>query len=486
MRSILVVVSALVALTSPVAINAQPPRLLSEQQYAKEFTGWITIRNITYSQDVLDIKFNTYKDNYDFVADHNARYVSGEETFEVALNSNADMSLEEFRQKRLGFKAPSVAAANDVTTTPVVTQDIDDPACDYPNSCPAPSPRPPPSARSSTGGRVPTVTPSSSSSRVPSWRSSSTGSAQSSTGRNIPSSTASSISSSTSAGRSSSSIGRSSSSSTGMQSSSSSSTDASYSSSSSSASSDSSASSSNSSSSTGSSNNNNSTNTRDWRNSGFVGAVTDQGSCGSCWAFASAQSMQSTWAQKTGELLNFSEQELIDCVNNGQSTCDTGGIMDDSWKYLLGTGNGNKKVSPMPASAYPFTEKSGGGCKYDATKATDAIFTKYVQIPAGDEKALKNAVDIVPGVAVAINSGTTGFMFYKSGVLNDKSCGGSMYDLTHAVTVVGYGTDEKTGYDYWLIKNSWGTTWGLDGYMKLRRGASNMCGVASWASYIVA
>lgn len=102
----------------------------------------------------------------------------------------------------------------------------------------------------------------------------------------------------------------------------------------------------------------------------------------------------------------------------------------------------------------------------------------YNDVPAGDEVSLKSAVAQQP-VSVAIEADQSVFHFYSSGVLDSSSCGTT---LDHGVLLVGYGTDSSTGKDYWKVKNSWGTTWGESGYVRLVRG-KNMCGIASQASY---
>jgi len=219
---------------------------------------------------------------------------------------------------------------------------------------------------------------------------------------------------------------------------------------------------------------------KDWRGTPFLGPVKNQGQCGSCWTFSSTAVLQSAWAVKSGSLESFSEQQLVDCVNNGESTCDLGGVIADSWEYVLGG------ARPMTEAVYPYTGESGGGCKYDAEKASAAVFKEAVNIPQDDEVALAKAVDTVPAIAVAIDASTQDFQLYKSGVFTSSECKNGFEDLDHAVTVVGYGTDAGTGEDYWIVQNSWDVSYGENGYIRMARNKNNMCGIAKDASYVLA
>ena len=193
--------------------------------------------------------------------------------------------------------------------------------------------------------------------------------------------------------------------------------------------------------------------------------------------------MEGAWAQKTGTLYQFSEQQLIDCVNNGQDTCDSGGSMYDTYSYFLQPSAG--QVYPELLSAYAYTAASGGGCQYSQANALSNVkFSSYVSIPTNSETALVTASNSIPAIAVAIDASSQAFQFYSTGVLTDTTCGNAEGDLDHAVTVVGYGT--TSGQDYWIVKNSWGTSWGMSGYVLMRRNYNNMCGIATDASYIVA
>ena len=118
-------------------------------------------------------------------------------------------------------------------------------------------------------------------------------------------------------------------------------------------------------------------------------------------------------------------------------------------------------------------------CKFNKTTTIEARVTGYVDIPMADEEALKIAVATQGPVSIAIGV-ALGFGDYKEGVYFDKNC--SQTDLKHAMVIVGYGIDEKYG-DYWLVKNSYGTSWGDKGYIKMARNKNNNCGIATNASF---
>ncbi|XP_046346974.1 digestive cysteine proteinase 1-like isoform X2 [Haliotis rufescens] len=117
-------------------------------------------------------------------------------------------------------------------------------------------------------------------------------------------------------------------------------------------------------------------------------------------------------------------------------------------------------------------------CKYDASKVV-ANCTGHTDIRRGSESDLKSAVGSVGPVSVAIDASHKSFQLYKGGVYSEKRC--STTNLDHAVLAVGYGT--LKGQDYWLVKNSWGSSWGEDGYVKMIRNRRNQCGIATEASY---
>merc|ERR1712159_912237 len=198
----------------------------------------------------------------------------------------------------------------------------------------------------------------------------------------------------------------------------------------------------------------------DWTTKGAVTPVKNQGQCGSCWAFSTTGSTEGAYQIATGKLLSFSEQELVDCAGSyGNQGCN-GGLMDDGFKYLQAKGD------ELEAS-YSYTGKTGT-CNTAKQSSADGfkpgVVTGLKDVTSNDEAQMEAAVAKGP-VSVAIEADQSGFQFYKSGVFSG-TCGDK---LDHGVLVVGYGTD--AGKDYWTVKNSWGTSWGLQGYIRLAKGS---------------
>jgi cathepsin L len=209
----------------------------------------------------------------------------------------------------------------------------------------------------------------------------------------------------------------------------------------------------------------------DWRSKGAVTSVKDQGQCGSCWTFSSTGAVEGAWAISTGQLINLAEQELVDCAGAkyGSMGCN-GGQMEGAFKYIIEHGQ-------CALSAYPYTAKDGTCEKCTAV----AHLSSCSDVVPNDQVSLKGAVAQQP-VAIAIEADTKYFQSYSGGILTSSSCGTS---LDHGVLIVGYGED--SGQKFWLVKNSWGTTWGDKGYVKIARSESTndpgICGIAMDPSF---
>lgn len=194
---------------------------------------------------------------------------------------------------------------------------------------------------------------------------------------------------------------------------------------------------------------------------------------GSCWAFGAVATIEGITKIKKGHLPSLSEQELVDCVTDSYGCA--GGFQDSAFEWVIKNGGITSEED------YVYTAQNGT-CDATKTKNHAATITGYEQVPSGDEKALMNAVANQP-VTVAIEASGPFFQFYKSGIFRGP-CG---LNLDHAVTVVGYGGE---GFSkYWIVKNSWGSTWGEDGYIRMWKDSglpSGVCGIAFEASYPVA
>jgi len=209
----------------------------------------------------------------------------------------------------------------------------------------------------------------------------------------------------------------------------------------------------------------------DWRDAGVVTPVKDQGGCGSCWTFATAQQTESAYAIATGKLHTLSEQQILDCTPNpnqcgGSGGCG-GGTAELAWARITEMGGLSSEWTYPYQSYY----QSSYQCRNEQINPVVRV-SSFVNLPTNEQDPILTYVGTAGPLAISVAAAS--WASYETGVFD--GCNKTNPDIDHAVQLVGYGVDATLG-NYWLVRNSWSPSWGEEGYIKLQRGADFTCGI---------
>ncbi|KAL7714859.1 Cysteine proteinase ACP1 [Entamoeba marina] len=205
----------------------------------------------------------------------------------------------------------------------------------------------------------------------------------------------------------------------------------------------------------------------DWRS--IMNPAKDQASCGSCWTFCTTATLEGRVNKDLGTLFSLSEQELVDCdtTDNGCS----GGHPKQSFTWI------KKNGGLTTEDAYAYTGEEGTCKSFEGV----ATVSGYKRVTDGDEANLQELSATYGPIAIGMDASPVAFQLYQKGtVFSSSKCKRRI--MNHCVTLVGYGTNDE-GTPYWIVRNSWGTSWGDEGHFLLLRNSNNMCGVGMDSTY---
>jgi cysteine peptidase B len=198
----------------------------------------------------------------------------------------------------------------------------------------------------------------------------------------------------------------------------------------------------------------------DWRQKGAVVAIKDQGQCGSCWAFSTTGGIEGQWFLAGNTLTSLSEQLLVSCDTIDEG-CN-GGLMDNAFQWLI---NKHQGIVYTEAS-YPYVSGNGMVPKCQDTGRTNgATIIGYTDLPHDETQMATWCATNGP---ISIGVDATSWQTYRGGIMTNCQS----YQLDHGVVIVGF--DDNNNPPYWILRNSWGTTWGEQGYIRVQKG-SNQC-----------
>ncbi len=219
----------------------------------------------------------------------------------------------------------------------------------------------------------------------------------------------------------------------------------------------------------------------DWRTKGAVSPIGNQLNYGNCYSFSTSCAVESAHAIKTGNLVKLSEQQIVDCStmkNGGPNHGNSGGVISPTFTWI------GKVGGLCTENAYPYVGQSGT-CQTTCSKVAGTAPSSVVNVKANSDADMMTAIATTV-VSIAVQANQASFQLYKSGIFT----GTCTVDLDHAVNLIGYGSD------YYILRNSWGTTWGESGYMRIGKGndpatgkpyngGAGQCGLLMQGSYPV-
>lgn len=223
----------------------------------------------------------------------------------------------------------------------------------------------------------------------------------------------------------------------------------------------------------------------DWRDHGAVTAVKDQGQCGSCWAFSATEAIESGYFMAKQTLPILSPQQIVACDTKGGDYGCNGGFPYGAYEYLIKAGGMETEQD------YPYTSGGGdsGTCKFDSSKINVQLrnYTYAVEPcqegPCDHQDEQLFAANVVTSGPASVCVDATTWQFYSEGIVRDlATCPRDAASQDHCVELVGFNTDDE-GKKYWIVRNSWATSWGMDGFILLEIG-QNLCGIANLATFV--